>query len=134
MTASLLRSATGEGVLQGGGGARKAARCRGGWCEARCSRCAHADSEHGFSLFHSPDPSPHACIGMPGWVARGARSLGYDDVAGVGTQVVASNAEAQERKKAAAAERAAEDRAIAAYLTDKAAREQVLTLLGQNHT
>ncbi len=39
-------------------------------------------------------------------------------------QVMASNAEMRERKKAAAAERAAEDRAIAAYLQDKAAREQ----------
>lgn len=40
-------------------------------------------------------------------------------------QVAASNAEMLERKKADAAERAAEDRRIAAYLQDKAAREQV---------
>ncbi len=46
---------------------------------------------------------------MPGWYA----------------QVVASNAEMRERKKAAAAERTAEDRAIAAYLKGKAVREQV---------
>ena len=39
-------------------------------------------------------------------------------------QVMASNADALERKKAAAAERVAEDHAIAAYLKDKAAREQ----------
>lgn len=43
----------------------------------------------------------------------------------VGAQVAASNAEMLERKKADAAERAAEDRRIAAYLHDKAAREQV---------
>jgi hypothetical protein len=42
-------------------------------------------------------------------------------------QVAASNAEMLERKKAEAAERAAEDRRIAAYLHDKAAREQVIT-------
>ncbi len=36
-----------------------------------------------------------------------------------------SNAEMLERKKAEAAERAAEDRRIAAYLKEKAAREQV---------
>ncbi len=41
-------------------------------------------------------------------------------------QVAASNAEMLERKKADAIERAAEDRRIAAYLLDKAAREQVV--------
>ena len=43
----------------------------------------------------------------------------------VGAQVAASNAEMLERKKADVAKRAAEDRRIAAYLHDKAAREQV---------
>ena len=42
-------------------------------------------------------------------------------------QVATSNAEMLERKKAEAAERAAEDRRITAYLQDKAAREQVIT-------
>ena len=39
--------------------------------------------------------------------------------------MAAANAELLERKKADAAQQAAEDRRIAAYLADKAARDQV---------
>ncbi len=41
--------------------------------------------------------------------------------------MAAANAELLERKKADAAQQAAEDRRIAAYLADKAARDQVHT-------
>lgn len=48
-----------------------------------------------------------------------------DATVGLALQVLASNAEMLERKKADEAERAAEDRRIVAYLREKAAREQV---------
>ena len=41
-------------------------------------------------------------------------------------QVAAANAELLERKKLEAAQQAAEEKRIAAYIADKAAREQVL--------
>ena len=61
-----------------------------------------------------------ACIGKS--VVEG----GQRQACGVGLlQVAAANAELLERKKLDAAQQAAEDKRIAAYIADKAAREQV---------